>query len=94
MITIGYASPCLHDCRTSANFSRSSRVPGSSALLLLDACHAVVPAMGTSSVFPPVARGRVDYSKLKDFVVRPRFLALPRSGGAFWLAAVAAPRSG
>lgn len=53
---------------------------GSSALLLLDACHAVVPAMGTSSVFPPVARGRVDYSKLKDFVVRPRFLALPRSG--------------
>mmetsp|Transcript_91635 Transcript_91635/g.245492 ORF Transcript_91635/g.245492 Transcript_91635/m.245492 type:complete len:1623 (-) Transcript_91635:319-5187(-) len=49
--------------------------------LLLDACHSVVPNVHPQHVAPPmyspIKRGRVDYSKLRNYIARPRFLYLP-----------------
>lgn len=58
------------------------RLPAGCRLtLLLDCCYAAVPLIGPvggpAPSFPKVERGRVDYSKLQDFLSRPRFLDLP-----------------
>jgi len=54
---------------------------GSKLTMILDCSYPVVPNLGPANnlapTFPKVSRGRVDYSKLHDFVSRPRFLELP-----------------
>jgi hypothetical protein len=54
---------------------------GSKLTMILDCSYPVVPNLGPANNLPPsfpkVPRGRVDYSKLHDFVSRPRFLELP-----------------
>jgi len=60
----------------------ASQLPaGSKLTIILDCSYPVVPNLGPANnlapTFPKVSRGRVDYSKLHDFVSRPRFLELP-----------------
>merc|ERR1719446_1984662 len=47
----------------------------------MDCCYASIPGISSSSgtpwTFSKVNRGQVDYSKLRDFISRPRFLELP-----------------
>mmetsp|Transcript_14524 Transcript_14524/g.51077 ORF Transcript_14524/g.51077 Transcript_14524/m.51077 type:complete len:1789 (+) Transcript_14524:100-5466(+) len=50
--------------------------------VMMDCCYASVPNISVSGsntpwTFPKIARGQVDYSKLRDFISRPRFLELP-----------------
>jgi len=48
---------------------------------MMDCCYASIPGINPSSgspwTFAKVNRGQVDYSKLRDFISRPRFLELP-----------------
>ena len=50
---------------------------GSKLTMILDCSYPLVPNLGPANnlapTFPKVSRGRVDYSKLHDFVSRPRF---------------------
>eukprot|EP00933_Yihiella_yeosuensis_P083291 TRINITY_DN97489_c0_g1_i1.p1 TRINITY_DN97489_c0_g1~~TRINITY_DN97489_c0_g1_i1.p1 ORF type:complete len:294 (-),score=59.37 TRINITY_DN97489_c0_g1_i1:87-968(-) len=54
---------------------------GASLTTILDCSYPAVPGISPAyqmpATFPRVARGRVDYRKLHDFVSRPRFLELP-----------------
>jgi hypothetical protein len=49
--------------------------------VLIDACYSIVPNVGQinsqPATFKKVERGKVDYTKLRDFISRPRFLELP-----------------
>jgi len=49
--------------------------------VMMDCCYASIPGINPSSgspwTFAKVNRGQVDYSKLRDFISRPRFLELP-----------------
>ncbi|CAK9053455.1 unnamed protein product, partial [Durusdinium trenchii] len=47
--------------------------------VVMDACYAILPGVGADSpaTFRKVDRGVVEYSKLWNFISRPRFLELP-----------------
>lgn len=51
------------------------------ATLLIDSCYGLVSGISTASnfpsSFPKVERGNLNYSKVRDFIIRPRFLELP-----------------
>merc|ERR1712048_71650 len=51
------------------------------ATLLIDSCYGLVPGISSASnfpsSFPKVERGNLNYSKVRDFIIRPRFLELP-----------------
>eukprot|EP00928_Gymnodinium_smaydae_P038758 TRINITY_DN26652_c0_g1_i1.p1 TRINITY_DN26652_c0_g1~~TRINITY_DN26652_c0_g1_i1.p1 ORF type:complete len:998 (+),score=227.25 TRINITY_DN26652_c0_g1_i1:69-3062(+) len=58
------------------------RLPaGVTLTIILDCAYCGVPGADlqpeVARSFPRVRRGRVDYSKMRDFVTRPRFLELP-----------------
>lgn len=55
--------------------------PGCRLTVVIDACYPIIPNISQvsnqSASFKKVERGRVDYTKLRDFISRPRFLELP-----------------
>jgi len=53
---------------------------GVQATVMMDCCYANMPNVdfsGAAGTFPRTNRGQVDYTKLRDFISRPRFLELP-----------------
>lgn len=60
----------------------ASQLPqGVKFTIILDCAYAEVPGLGGTNgalaTFPKVARGKVNYKKLQDYVSRPRFLEIP-----------------